>query len=63
MRQTIPIYHFGTDNNADGNDDFSTKGTAGNVAWLDEPQLVVVLDADGDYYEEEIAEFAGLEEE
>jgi len=33
------------------------------VVWLGRPQLVAVIDANGDYYEEEIAEFAGLQDE
>ncbi len=31
--------------------------------WLAEPELVAIIDADGDYYEEEIAEFSGMQDE
>jgi prepilin-type N-terminal cleavage/methylation domain-containing protein len=41
----------------------TVAGDGLGVVWLDEPKLVAVLDADGDYYEGEIAEFAGLEDE
>jgi len=54
---------IGTDNDADNDQSFSTEGTSGDVVWLDTPELIAVVDADGDYYEEEIAEFAGLEDE
>jgi len=54
---------LGTDNNADADNDITTEGTAGDVEWLDAPELIAVIDADGDYYEEEIAEFAGLQDE
>jgi len=42
-----------------------TLGVSDNlgVTWLERPELVAVVDADGDYYETEIAEFAGLEDE
>ncbi len=42
-----------------------TAGVSDNkgITWLDKPQLVAVIDADGDYYEGEIAEFSGLEDE
>ena len=38
-------------------------GTDDGIEWLEAPELVAVVDADGDYYEGEIAEFAGLEDE
>lgn len=56
-------FKVGTDNNADADGDISTEGTPGDVAWLEAPELVAVIDADGDFYEGEIAEFAGLEDE
>jgi hypothetical protein len=43
-----------------------TAGVSDNlgITWLEDgPVLVAVIDADGDYYEGEIAEFAGLEDE
>ncbi|NOR70666.1 MAG: prepilin-type N-terminal cleavage/methylation domain-containing protein [Methylomarinum sp.] len=42
-----------------------TGGVSDNkgITWLDTPELIAALDADGDYYEGEIAEFAGLEDE
>jgi len=37
--------------------------SADGIDWLAAPELIAVIDADGDYYEEEIAEFAGLQDE
>ncbi len=52
---------LGNDADTDADGDFTT--TPADVTWLEEPELLAVVDADGDYYEEEIAEFAGLEDE
>ena len=41
----------------------TNPGDLDGIDWLARAELVAVIDADGDYYEEEIAEFAGLEDE
>jgi len=41
----------------------TVPGDGLGIDWLEEPELIAVIDADGDYYEGEIAEFAGLEDE
>ncbi len=52
---------LGNDADTDADGDFTT--TPADVTWLEAPELLAVIDADGDYYEEEIAEFSGLEDE
>lgn len=56
-------YKIGTDSDADADGDITTEATSDDIKWLEAPELVAILDADGDYYEGEIAEFAGLEDE
>jgi prepilin-type N-terminal cleavage/methylation domain-containing protein len=60
----IGEYQSSTVDNKDLSQVSLADGDNLGITWLEDgPELVAVIDADGDYYEGEIAEFAGLEDE
>lgn len=46
-----------------GNDADGDLSDLSDVTWQEEATFLAILDSDGDYYDDEVAEFAGLEDE
>jgi prepilin-type N-terminal cleavage/methylation domain-containing protein len=59
----IALVQIGLDNNADGDDNPTTTLTVADATWADvdfgNAKVVAVIDARGDFLDEEIAEFSG----